>query len=116
MQRMSDRSSSRGHAGRFDGVVWANDEARAAWDAAGDIPDGATFVEELVDRAARGDRPAGLLVMEKRSGAWRFAAMGPDGETVNDARVAPCAGCHRDAPRDFVFGPLRASAQKPEPR
>ena len=53
--------------------------------------------------AATAARPVGLLVMEKRAESWRFVAVGPDGEVVSDARVAPCAECHRDAPRDFVF-------------
>jgi hypothetical protein len=104
MVRLDDRQLSRGHAERFDAIVWANDVARAAWDdALAPMPDGAMLVEEAIERAAQGDRPAGLLVMEKRDGSWRFVAVGADGEVVDDARVARCATCHREAPRDSVF-------------
>jgi hypothetical protein len=79
-------------------------------EATGDLPEGAIFVEEALQRAAQGDNEAGLLVMEKRGGAWHFVAVGrPDGEVVDDARVAPCAACHREAPRDFVFPAWAAS-------
>ncbi len=103
---MSDRFLSQGHADRFDAVVWANDAARAARDGLegrGDFADGSQLVEEALGRAAADGGAVGLLVMEKREGTWRFVAMGPDGEVVDDARVAACAACHRDAPRDFVF-------------
>jgi hypothetical protein len=104
MARVSERQLSRGHGERFDGIVWTNDVARAVWDAAGTpMPDGAVLVEEAIERSARGDRPAGLFVMEKRDAAWRYTVVSPDGEVIDDARVAPCATCHRDAPRDAVF-------------
>jgi hypothetical protein len=84
--------------------VWANDVARAAWDAApAPMPDGAMLVEEAFAPTAQGGRALGLLVMEKRAGAWRFVAVGADGEVVDDARVSACASCHREAPRDGVF-------------
>ena len=105
MQRVSGRQVSRGHAEQFDAVVWANEPARAAWDGAGDMPDGAVLVEEAMDRAARGDRTVGLLVMEKRAGAWAFRIVGADGRVVEGARVDACAACHHDAPRDDVFRP-----------
>jgi len=104
MTRVAERQVSRGHAGRFDGVVWANDEARATWDGVGDVPDGATFVEEAIERTAKGDHAAGLLFMEKKDGAWRFATQGPNGEPPDQPGVeARCAACHVDAPRDSVF-------------
>ena len=104
MTRVADRQTSRGHAGRFDGVVWANDAAKTAWDGTGDMPDGAALVEEAIERGAKGDRPAGLLFMEKKDGAWRFAAQGPAGEPPDQPDVgARCAACHVDAPRDSVF-------------
>jgi hypothetical protein len=109
MARVVGRQLSRGHAERFDGVVWVNDVGRAAWDGAGDMPDGAMLVEEAIARVDGGDRPAGLLVMQKSGGAWRFVSVGPGGEVVDDARVAPCAACHRQAPRDFVFRPQTSS-------
>jgi hypothetical protein len=107
MVRATDRFLSRGHAERFDGVVWTNDVARVAWDQAGDMPEGSLLVEEAIERGgreARGDRAAGLLVMEKKPAGWRFVAIDPKGNVVDDAaRTAACAACHRDAPRDWVF-------------
>jgi hypothetical protein len=111
MVRVGERQLSRGHAERFDAIVWVNDVARAAWDEAiAPMPDGSMLVEEAIERAAHGDRPSGLLVMEKRDGSWRFVAVGADGEVVDDARVARCAACHKDAPRDSVF-PVGAPPQ-----
>jgi len=104
MVRLKDRFVSAGHAERFDAVVWANDAARSAWAAAGDMPEGAMLVEELIDRDRRGDRPAGLLVMEKGATLWRFTAVGPAGEVATGARTALCAACHREAARDGAFG------------
>ncbi len=104
MARMGDLFLSKGHGERYQAILWLNDVARAAWDEAPrEMPDGALVVEEAFDRGGRGDRPAGLFVMEKKGGAWRFVAVGPDGEVVADARVAPCAACHREAPRDSLF-------------
>jgi len=103
MTRISERNVSHGHADRFDGVVWANDLARAAWEPAGDMPDGAVLVEEAIERTAKGDRPAGLLVMEKHAAAWRFVLVDDHNHIVDGAREAACASCHTDAPRDFVF-------------
>jgi hypothetical protein len=104
MARVGERRLSRGHAERFDAIVWANEAARSGLDAAtGALPEGAVLVEEAIERTPQGDQAAGLLVMIKRDGAWRFTAVGPDGEVVDDARGASCAACHRDAPRDFVF-------------
>ncbi len=103
MARLTDRAVSRGHAERFDGIVWANDVGRAAWDAPGAAPDGAMLVEETIERTAKGDRSAGLLVMEKTSGAWRFVVVDASGHVVEWARAEACVGCHREAPRDFVF-------------
>ncbi|MGD0525263.1 MAG: hypothetical protein ABSE49_08975 [Polyangiaceae bacterium] len=103
LARLTDRAVSRGHAERFDGVLWANDVGRAAWDAPGNAPDGALLVEETIERTGKGDRAAGLLVMEKQSGAWRFVVVDAGGHVVAWAREQACVGCHREAPRDFVF-------------
>jgi hypothetical protein len=102
MVRLGELRVSRGHGERYGAVVWANDVARATWDAAvAPLPDGSVLVEEATDHAA--DRPAGLFVMEKREGTWQFSAVGADGDVADGARTARCAACHRDAPRDFVF-------------
>jgi hypothetical protein len=104
MTKVAERQSSRGHAGRFDGVVWANDAANGAWDGAGDLPDGSTLVEEAIERGVKGDRAVGLLFMEKKDGAWRFESQGPNGEGPDErSALARCAACHVDAPRDSVF-------------
>jgi hypothetical protein len=114
MARVSDRGVSHGHADRFDGVVWANDVARAVWDADADMPDGAMLVEEAIDATAKGDRAAGLLVMEKKAGTWRFVLVDPAGHVVEHNREAACVACHRDAPHDFVFR-LASPAPAPAP-
>jgi hypothetical protein len=105
MARVMERALSRGHAERFDGVVWANDAARAAWDANAEMPEGAMLVEEAIEHTTKGDRAAGLLVMEKRGGGWRFTVVDAGGRVVEEAREAACASCHREAPRDGVFRP-----------
>jgi hypothetical protein len=102
LSRISERFVSRGHAERFDAIVWGDDASRTLGDAGADFAEGTMFVEEaLVPGADAGG--LGLLMMEKRAGAWRFAALSPEGEMASDSRVAPCTDCHREAPRDFVF-------------
>jgi hypothetical protein len=114
MVRVGELRVSRGHGERYGAVVWANDVARATWDAAvAPLPEGAVLVEEATDHTAGGDRLAGLFVMEKRDGAWQFSAVGADGDVADGARTARCAACHRDAPRDSVFpvGPAPGQAK-----
>jgi hypothetical protein len=103
LSRVSDRFLSRGHADRFDGVVWASEDAAVAAASGGDFADGARFVEEAFGRDVTDGGAAGLLAMEKRAGVWHFAAVGPDGDVAGDARTSACVTCHRDAPHDFVF-------------
>jgi hypothetical protein len=104
MTRLGDRFPSRGHGQRYQAVLWLNEVARVGWgDLPGELPDGSLVVEEAFDQDRRGDRPAGLFVMEKKAGAWRFVVVGTEGEVVADARVAPCASCHREAPRGGLF-------------
>jgi hypothetical protein len=110
MARVSERGVSRGHADRFDAVVWANDAAQGAWNGSGTMPDGAVLVEEAIERTVRGDRPAGLLVMEKHGATWRFVLVDAGGQVVRWAQDGTCASCHADAPRDFVFRLDRATA------
>jgi hypothetical protein len=113
MTRVSERSVSHGHADRFDGVVWTNEAARAGWNGPGEMADGAMLVEEAVEKTVKGDRPAGLLVMEKRAGTWRFVVVDAAGHVVEWSRAEACVGCHRDAPRDFVFHLDAAAAPAP---
>ncbi len=103
LSRLSDRFLSEGHGDGFDAIVWANEAAGTVTDA-GTFADGAMFVEELLGRdALDGGAAQGLLVMERRADAWHFVAVGADGTVAGDPRVEPCAACHREAPRDFVF-------------
>lgn len=113
LSRVSDRFLSRGHADRFDGVVWASEEAAVAAASGGDFADGARFVEEAFGRDVTDGGAAGLLAMEKRAGVWHFAAVGPDGDVAGDARTGACAACHREAPHDFVFATPAPSAGIP---
>jgi hypothetical protein len=101
--RLAGPFLSRGHAERFEVVLWANPSAAAAWQTGDVMPEGAMLVEQATERDRLGPRPAGSLVMEKTSGAWTFAVVGTAGEWVDDTRVAACADCHRDAPHDDVF-------------
>jgi hypothetical protein len=104
MSKMGSRFLSTGHGHRFDAVLWLNEAARGAWgDLPAPLPDGSLLVEEAIDADRRGDRAAGLLVMEKKQSGWRFLAVGPDGEVVPDDNGSRCAACHRDAPADAVF-------------
>jgi hypothetical protein len=106
LSRLGDRFVSAGHGSGFDALVWSNEAGRAGALGAGGFAEGAMLVEELLGRGASdGGAAEGLLVMEKHEDAWRFVAVGPDGEVVADARVAACAECHREAPGDFVFRP-----------
>lgn len=103
LSRLSGRFLSEGHGSEFEAVLWANEAAQAGVEG-GDYADGAMLVEELFARGAPdGGGAEGLLVLQKQAEGWRFAAVGPDGDAVGDARVDPCAACHRDAPREFVF-------------
>jgi hypothetical protein len=102
--KVGDRFLSDGHARRYQAMLWLNGVARDAWAALpAPMPEGALVVEEALDAAGGTDKPAGLWVMEKKGGAWRFVAVSPEGEAVSDARVALCAECHAQAPHDGVF-------------
>jgi hypothetical protein len=114
MAQLTQRQVSEGHAERFDAVVWANEPAKGAWEGGTAMPDGAMLVEEAIERPGRSDRadrPAGLFVMKKDGGSWSFVVVGPDGEVVDDARVASCKACHALAPVDYVFKNQTSSAK-----
>jgi hypothetical protein len=102
MEPVSDRLVSEGHGERFEVTVWANATARANLDAGAPWPDGAAFAEQAVMPEARGDRPAGWLIMDKSGTEWHFAAVGPGAEATTDAGLEACATCHRQA-QDGVF-------------
>jgi hypothetical protein len=132
MTRLVPRQLSRGHAERFDAIVWGNEVASAAWNASGEMPEGAQLVEEAIGRdpSGAGDDPLGFLLMEKSSGKWRFIAIEADGtspaspgrgqdlgpDLVEGAATERCAACHAEAPRDFVFQALSTSTTSAAPR
>ncbi len=109
---ISERFLSRGHAERFDAIIWADKPSGTA-DAGSAFAEGAMFVEETIARGVADGGGSGLLMMEKRSGTWRFAAVSTEGDITSDSRVAPCAECHKEAPRDFVFRVPKGEAQLP---
>lgn len=106
------RFMSRGHLDdRFAVDVYGNAAAQAAFksDTTPFAP-GAMLVKEQFDRTVTGDRPAGILAMEKReagfdpaNGDWRWIVLSPRGELVREGKIEKCAGCHRDSKHDFVF-------------
>jgi hypothetical protein len=102
MARASERFLSRGHGEKFDGIIWANEIARAAADPQSVLADGSIFVEEAIAGDTRGERSAGLLVMTKRGEAFRFDAVEPDGGVASRERVDACVACHRET-TGFVF-------------
>jgi hypothetical protein len=102
MTRLTDRFLSHGHADRFDATIWASEVVAADGGAEGDFADGTVFVEEGVVRDTRGDRSAGLLVMTKENGTFRFDAVDPEGRTASRERVATCVICHGEA-QGLVF-------------
>jgi hypothetical protein len=104
MSKVGARFLSTGHGHRFDAVLWVNEAARAAWaDLPAPLPEGSMMVEEVIDVDRRGDRSAGLLVMEKKQAGWRFLAVGPEGDVAGDEGGSRCSSCHHDAPADGVF-------------
>lgn len=94
MTRASDRFLSRGHGERFDATVWV--DAPDGGSPAGPFADGTTLVEDL-GAPDGGAKAAGVLVMERRGGVWRFVAVGPEGEVADDAGAQSCEPCHREA-------------------
>jgi hypothetical protein len=112
MTKMGDRFLSVGHGQRFDAVLWVNAAAQAHWPEPASMPEGAVLVEDTMMTEAGVEHAGGLLVMVKGPASWRFVAVSPDGRVVSDARVVPCATCHRDAPGgvfSFNMSPSSAS-------
>jgi hypothetical protein len=107
------RFVSNGHAaGRFDVDVYANAAgAEALVKERGEVPAGARFVEEHVERGgSMAGKVGAIMMMEKRErgfdperGDWRYVVVGAAGELVKDGVIESCAGCHADAPHDHLF-------------
>ncbi len=100
MHEVMARRTSRGHAEAFEGSVWANAVAAAAWDAATGFPEGSVLVEDAFVKG----HPQGFLWMEKTAVGWRYLALEADGSARDeDAGTQACAACHAQATRDGVF-------------
>ncbi|MEI7894095.1 MAG: cytochrome P460 family protein [Myxococcales bacterium] len=102
------RFSSRGHLyERFVADVYASAGVREALREHRPFAPGAVLIKEQFDRVS--GQGAGILVMEKRAGFdpergdWRYVVVGGGGGVVQEGKLAVCAGCHKDAPRDYVF-------------
>jgi hypothetical protein len=113
MKSMAGPFLSRGHGDRFDAVLWANPTAESHWDRTDEMPDGAMLIEDAFVRDTGDPRPAGLFVMQRTAGAWRYWAIGVSGEIADDERVDACAECHRQARSEvFSFSFADASADE----
>jgi hypothetical protein len=113
MKSMAGPFLSRGHGDRFDAVLWANPTAESHWDRTDEMPDGAMLIEEAFVRDTGDPRPAGLFVMQRTAGTWRYWAIGTYGEVAGDERVDACAECHRQARSEvFSFSFVDASADE----
>jgi hypothetical protein len=106
------RFLSKGHLyDRFAVDLWANESGKDAYDGKLDVvPAGAMIVKEHFDRTTMGDRPGPLMAMEKKEkgydadhGDWRYLVVSARGEVVTDGKPDKCVGCHREAPRDYLF-------------
>lgn len=112
LQPLSASRPSLGHApGRYTGSVLGNDIAKRSWEAgARSYPEGSVLAIDhtLVQPGDNGDKGPSFL-MEKRAsgfarfGGWRFVALDPEGQVIEDGAIESCGQCHTDAPHDFVF-------------
>jgi hypothetical protein len=89
----------------------------AAYTKVGEQPPGQVIVKESWESAGgEGELRVGekreLFVMLKTSAedvdsdaGWVYGTLTPDGATVTSVgRINSCMGCHRDAPKDRIFG------------
>ncbi len=98
-----------GHApGHYSFTLLANNEALGALDAGvRSYPIGSVLGIEHDKRDNSGKGPA--FFMEKRTpsgdrfGGWRFIAVDPEGNVLDQGALEACGACHRDAPNDYVF-------------
>jgi hypothetical protein len=92
----------------------------AAYTKGGEQPSGQVIVKEAWEPVPRegGFRPGakqGLYVMRKTAAedvdsdeGWVYGTLSPDGKTVMSVgRINACMDCHRDAPKDRIFGVKR---------
>ncbi|HEX7600167.1 MAG TPA: hypothetical protein VF316_01130, partial [Polyangiaceae bacterium] len=98
--------------GRFEALVFANAEGASAWIKGGEPTVGSIFVDELLDTATDGGKTtAGIYLIERREGGYRFAAADGTGRTLTDAAddagagttAALCIRCHAESMRRPLF-------------
>jgi len=98
--------------GRFEALVFANAEGASAWAKGGEPTVGSIFVAELLDTATDGGKTtAGIYLIERREGGYRFAAADGTGRTLTDAAddagagttAALCVRCHAESMRRPLF-------------
>lgn len=100
--KLGARFASQGHfVGRYDAQIWASADAADAWNKSASFPEGSRIIEEHLERGS--DRVGPLLMMERRSNAWRWTMVASDGRVILDGDANACGQCHAEAPRDFVF-------------
>jgi hypothetical protein len=105
------RFVSKGHAaGRWEVDVYANEAgAKALRDPRTEVPEGAVFVEEHVERAPESHQGP-LMMLEKMSAGfdaahhdWRYVVLGANGDLEGDGSLDGCTRCHDSAPHDHLF-------------
>ncbi|HEU4534546.1 MAG TPA: hypothetical protein VFS00_10530 [Polyangiaceae bacterium] len=96
-----------GHAGgRYEVRLWASDPT--AYRAGEAPPAGLVVCAEHREGAEPAD--ADLITCMRREaapgeGAWRYGVMARGGPWLRVGALGDCAGCHRSAPREGLFGP-----------
>lgn len=96
---------SRGHQPEQQVDVRVNEIARSSYAALVTdtvFPDGSVLLEQ-----AHADDGLGYA-MRKADGRWNFFQLDARGAVVARGPLALCAGCHAQAPADYVFGLPRA--------
>jgi hypothetical protein len=109
LEPVTKRARSEHRGGDFEGEVLTAKGVPYPPRGASTIPPATTLVERLF--AAGGSQAVALLVMVKQSpgfdpegGDWEYLVVSPQGRVEDRGKLAPCARCHAEAPRDHLFG------------
>jgi len=94
--------------GRFDGILSVSEGFAYGAPERSAPAVGTSLVVTLVP--VGGDGPGLQYVMKREvpgyfpeGGDWRFAVIGADGAVQAEGKLALCARCHAEAPRDHLF-------------